>query len=427
MRKTWRKRWLVLTIACGAMVGGGVGVVAPARGQSYPLLEEINRQTQSLYRDVQAGIVRVQLPVPRWVQEAAASEDPLRRWEKVIDPAVKQKLEQQRALGNKGVPMRVTPVVLAPTTRPAAAATRPAKPGEDGGITGWTVTRKPGSNETILEPRGGGSASITIHAGGDVGEDGNLNLGGPLRVRTQAAQGFVPNNIGLLLDDAGHVMVPLYVERETIGDSPVRVMVQDVETTASFVGSDDKTNVTILKLAGQVGRPVRMSPARPADGSLVMVLNPNNATGRLSMWTGGERDYGVVVAMDGSVAGVARYGQFVGGAAAQVVVDQLIKVGSMQRAILGARLTEVRRDDPARRAVAGLGEQPALAVDEVTPDSLAENAGLRRGDFILQIGEVPVGDLTTFAALSARSGPTRLVVLRAGEQIDVTVDLRPGE
>ena len=421
MRKTWSKHWLVLTMACGAVVVG----VAPARGQNYPLLEEINRQTQSLYRDVQAGIVRVQLPVPRWVQEAAASDDPLRRWDKVIDPAVKQKLEQQRLEANKGVPVRVTPVVLAPTTRPAA--TRPAKPPENGAIPGWTVTRKAGSNETVLEPRGGGSSSITIHAGGDVGEDGHLNLGGPLRVRAQAAAGFVPNNIGLLLDDVGHVMVPLFVERETIGDGPVRVMVQDVETTATFVGSDDKTNVTILKLAKPVGRPVRLGAARPAEGSLVMLLNPNNATGRLSMWTGGERDYGVVVAMDGSVAGVARYGQFIGGAAAQVVVDQLIKVGSIQRAILGARLTEIRRDDPARQAVAGLGEQPALAVDEVTPNSLAENAGLRRGDFILQIGDVPVGDLTTFAALSARSGPTRLLVLRAGERVEATVNLQPGE
>src|SRR5688500_7414659 len=180
-----RRRKIFLTLCLGytlALTG------VPARAQNYPLLEEINRQTQSLYRDVQAGIVRVQLPVPRWVQEAAGSDDPLQRWDKVIDPAVKQKLEQQRLEGNKGVPVRVTPVVLAPTTRPAAAAaaaaTRPAKPSaENGALPGWSVTRKAGSNETVLEPRGGGGSSITIHAGGDVGEDGHLNLGGPLRVR----------------------------------------------------------------------------------------------------------------------------------------------------------------------------------------------------------------------------------------------------
>src|SRR5688572_32603036 len=124
-----RRTWLALCVGCGATLM----LVSGASGQNYPLLEEINRQTQSLYRDVQAGIVRVQLPVPRWVQEAAASDDPLRRWDKVIDPAVKQKLEQQRLEGNKGVPVRVTPVVLAPTTKPAAATTRPAKPSEENG------------------------------------------------------------------------------------------------------------------------------------------------------------------------------------------------------------------------------------------------------------------------------------------------------
>ena len=340
-----------------------------------------------------------------------------------MDPAVKQKLEQQRLEGNKGVPVRMTPVVVGP------AATRPAttRPAQTNGVTGWTITRKPGSNETILEPRSGAGASITIHAGGDVAEDGNLTLGGALRMRTQPADGFAPNNIGLLLDDAGHLMVPLYVERETIGDRPVRVMVQDVETTASFVGSDDKTNLTILKLAKPIGRPVRMSPVRPPEGSLVMLLNPNNASGRLSMWTASDRDYGVVVSMDGTVAGVARFGQFLGGHAARLVVDQLIKVGSIRRAVLGARLAEIRRDDPVRRTIAGLGDAPALGVEEVTTGSVAESAGLRRGDLILQVGEVAVGDLTTFAALSAKAGETRLVVLRAGERREVTIDLAPAQ
>ena len=423
MRK--RIKTFVLTLCLAA----GASPPPAAWGQNYPLLEEINRQTQSLYRDVQAGIVRVQLPVPRWVQEAAANDDPLKRWEKVMDPAVRQKLELQRIQGNQGVPVRITPIVLPPTTRPAS---RPAGANGNGSAaTGWTVTRRPGSNETILEPRAGaaGSTSIVIHAGGDVTEDGNLNLGGPLRLRTRPAEGFAPNNIGLLLDDAGHVMVPLYVERETIGTAPVRVMVQDVETTASFVGSDDKTNLTILKLAKQVGRPVRMGDARPADGSLVMLLNPNNATGRLSMWTPNDRDYGVVVSMDGSVAGVARFGQFLGGPAARTVIEQLIKVGTIQRAVLGARLTEVRPDDPLRRgaAAATLADQPALVVDDVAPGSLAETSGLRRGDFIVQIGDTPVGDLTTFAALSARVGLTRLVVLRDGQRQDIDVNLQPAE
>src|SRR5688500_5392995 len=132
MRTRIKTFLLTLCIAAGASAPS-------AWAQTYPLLEEINRQTQSLYRDVQAGIVRVQLPVPRWVQEAAAKDDPLRRWEKVMDPAVRQKLELQRLQGNQGVPVRITPVVLPPTTRPAS---RPARAsGDAGATTGWTVTR----------------------------------------------------------------------------------------------------------------------------------------------------------------------------------------------------------------------------------------------------------------------------------------------
>jgi len=44
------------------------------------VLEQANRETQSLYRDVQGGLVRVQLPTPKWIRDAAAREIRLRKW-----------------------------------------------------------------------------------------------------------------------------------------------------------------------------------------------------------------------------------------------------------------------------------------------------------------------------------------------------------
>jgi S1-C subfamily serine protease len=73
-----------------------------------------------------------------------------------------------------------------------------------------------------------------------------------------------------------------------------------------------------------------------------MMLNPNSGSGRVQLWTGGERDFGVVVSMDGSVAGFARYGQFLAASTARPVIRQLIEIGKVQRAILGLRLTELR-------------------------------------------------------------------------------------
>jgi hypothetical protein len=38
------------------------------------MLQQLNQETQSLYRDVQGGLVRVQLPTPKWIRDAAAKE-----------------------------------------------------------------------------------------------------------------------------------------------------------------------------------------------------------------------------------------------------------------------------------------------------------------------------------------------------------------
>ena len=404
-------RWIAAT-AAGVL---GMSLAAPLPAETYPLLEEINRQTQSLYQDVQAGVVRVQLPVPRWVRDAAAKDDPTDKWDKVVDPKLKQNLERHREeLLKTGRRLDVT---ITPS-RSAGPATAPANPLDSS----WKMIPSPDGKEIVLESRGdaGGGSAIVIHAGSENGAAVAPNL----RLRPPPGT-FAPNNIGLLLDEAGHMLIPLYIERETIGEAPVRIMIADAESTATFVGSDEKTNLSILKLSRPLGRPVKMSNARPGDGAMVMLLNPNNGSGRLALWTGGQRDYGVVVCMDGSVAGIVRFGQFLGGPACQPVIDQLIKLGKVERAILGVRLTEVHPEDPLRQRNLHLSDRPALAVDEVTPGSLAEAAGLKRGDFILALDHHPVGDLTTWAGLCARPAESKLTVLRGGKTVEVPINLQP--
>jgi serine protease Do len=176
-----------------------------------------------------------------------------------------------------------------------------------------------------------------------------------------------------------------------------------------------------------VGKPIRIGFGRPMDGSLVMMLNPNNGSGRVQLWTGGERDFGVVVSMDGSVAGFARYGQFLNTTAAKPVIDQLLAIGKVQRAVLGVRLTELRADHQLRRQYAKLGERPALSVDEVTPASPAQKAGLQAGDLILEFQNQPIGDLITWSAMLAGGGEGRLLILRKGDPIPIKLDLTPTE
>jgi S1-C subfamily serine protease len=204
-------------------------------------------------------------------------------------------------------------------------------------------------------------------------------------------------------------------------------MVADQEVMATFVGSDEKTNVTVLKMERLVGKPVRIGFGRPIEGSLVMMLNPANGSGRVQLWTGGERDFGVVVGMDGSVAGFSRFGHFLGTAAAKPVIDQIIAVGKVQRAVLGVRLTELRPDFRDRARVARGTDRPALVVDEVTVASPAEKAGLKAGDLILELEEQPVSDLTTWSALLARGGEAKLLILRDGTPRPIRINLEPTE
>lgn len=385
--------------------------------QNYQMLQQLNQETQSLYRDVQGGLVRVQLPTPKWIRDEAAKNDPLRKWGDVLDPQVKEKIEQQRneIAKNGELRKRLEPKIVAPATQPSASAEA------------WKVQSQK-NGETIIQPRNADGSPLVLQAGADGNPPpANGNIGGPLHLKAIAAGSFAPNNIGLLISEEGHVLVPLYVERETIGNNPVQCMVADQPTTATFIGSDEKTNLTLLKMEKVVGKPIRIGLGRPLDGSLVMMLNPNNGSGRVQLWTGGERDFGVVVSMDGSVAGFARFGQFLNTAAAKPVIDQLINIGKVQRAVIGVRLSEIRADNQLRRGLAVPGEKPALSVDEVTPASPAEKAGLKVGDLILKLGNQPMDDLTTWSAMLAGGGEQEIVILRHGQTMTIKLNLRPAE
>jgi len=399
------------------VVSGGL-----AGAENYPLLEELNRQTQSLYREVEAGLVRVQLPLPRWLQEASRQDDPLRKWEAALDPQVKRRIEEHQQRLLQGGAGRLS-VRISPSTRAATAADDDAQ-----AVFGswWTVSTESADRQIVLQSRNGTGepTAIVIHSGGTIDENGRLSLGGPLRMRAQpVSTTFSPNNIGLLLDEVGHVLVPLYVEKDAVPDGRVRVMVGETEGSAVFVGSDDKTQMTILRLEKPAGRPLRFSAMRPAPGSLVMLLNPNSGSGRIALWTGGEKDYGVVVNMDGSVSGIVRFGQFLGGAACQPVIEQLIRAGTVRRAIVGARLAELPADSPLRRRFSELADRPALLVEDIKTRSLAEKGGLRKGDIIVQVGTEPAADLAALAGLLARGGQLRLTILRDGRRMELALQL----
>src|SRR5690606_17804685 len=119
-----------------------------------------------------------------------------------------------------------------------------------------------------------------------------------LRLQSRPGGGSAPNNIAIILDEHGHLLVPIYLEREQL-PQPVPVRLDGGEvTTAVFVGSDRQTNLTVLKCRQPVGEPATLgSSGRPGEGALVMLLSPTDDNARLSVWTGGANEWGVVVAL----------------------------------------------------------------------------------------------------------------------------------
>jgi len=395
----------------------------PAGGAARPLLKQLNQETESLYREIQAGVVRVQLPPPKWAGAPLVEQDnPVHKWGDRLSSDVRKQLEEEQRDASQGRARRLT----ASIDTASAATTRPASQpnGKRAAAGAWTVSN--GENDTLVfRPNGANAGALKLDAGGGIAPDGQFVAGGHgVDVSVTPAGSFTPNNIGLLLDGEGHVLVPICVEKESIDPQGVRVMVGPGQmTTARFVGSDRQTNLTVLKLDKPMGIPVRLAAARPQEGTLTMFLAPNSGVGRLMIWTNELKDWGVVVNLDGAVYGFTRQGQFLAAAACKPTVDQLVAGGAVRRAKIGLALAEVPQHDPARESDAALGTQPAVRVNEIAENSPAAGAGLQVGDLILQLNDQPVGDPHSFAAaIGQPDSKTSVKLLRAGREQTLTID-----
>ena len=373
---------------------------------SRPMLDELNRETESLYKEVGASLVRVQMPKPRWMSDYANA--PMNRWDK-LDPEVRKRLEQTGQLpAPGGVPLVLRPETATPTTQAAdEASTQSVKVEGHGTI-------------VFVAPQAQNAAAQKQQ------ERRDPVLGGRLKMDVNTVVSFTPNNIGLLLDDAGHILVPLYIEPETCGTTPLHVALGDGKVLdAKFVGSDRQTNLTLLQIEKPNGKPVQLAAHKPVDGSLVLYISPVDGSGRLGMWNGGQQDLGIIFTTDGGVAGIARYGQFLGGSACHLIAEQLIQYGSVRRATLGVIVSEIRKDDPLREQLPVLGARTAMRIDEVIAHSVADRAGLKAGDLLLALAGEAVSDIPSLAAaIASRDGETELQVLRGNEVLKMNVDLQ---
>lgn len=363
-----KSRALFALVACAAMTL--LCMDTPLAAQTTrPALSQLAEDVHALYRLAEAGTVRVRIPVP-----VLADLNELHKWEQHLDADLRRRLRESRLQG----PVRIR--IDRSATGPAA--TQPA------------TTR-------AIDPAHRDRFDVL-------------------------AQDFPDNEqVGLVLDDKGHVLVHYYIDRRHLGDRPLRVTAGATTVEATLIGADRQTRMSVLRLAEPLGKPLPASAEEPQPGSLVMLLGGHPGAD-LVLWTGRNPDHGLVIGIDGTVTGFAHGGQLLKDSAFRPIAEQILQHGHVKRAKLGALIDTVAVDDPIRREVSSLGNRPALRIVRVLSDSAAEAAGLRDNDIILSLAGEPVTDIFAFAATIARCrGNSELKVLRSNEELTITVALRP--
>jgi len=352
-------------------------------------------------------------------------------------------------------------------TAPAASAARPAPetPAPEAGDASLSDAFRRVARD--LRPA---VVSITTERFTRLREDPIVQAFGRLFGRDPGEQGRVERSFGtgFLVRPDGLALTNNHV---VAGAKQVHVLLDDgSEVEARVIGTDPLSDLAVLALAPRPdGAPyaaVELGDSKGLEvGDWVMAVgNPFgleqtvtagivSAKGRSRMGVAAYEDFiqtdvainpgnsgGPLVALDGRVVGVttaivSETGEFSGvGFAipigmAKDVMDDIVRRGRVVRGWLGVSVQDA---SPALAERLGLGPRRGVLVTAVLPGGPAETAGLATGDLIVGFageGDLDSTKLQTLAADAPVGEPTRLVVVRGGEEhrVDVVLGERPAE
>jgi S1-C subfamily serine protease len=386
-----------MALAAAALCLASLSAEAQEPASTRPALDELNREIHSLYEQAQGGMLRLQLPSPQWINDYTLA--PLSKYQQ-IDPALKQMLAELQRQSN----LSENP----PSTIQLNA---------NGSFTVRPQSQRSGAPESQPAASQPGTI-IVVHPPAQDSAPPPGGVGGPLELGTGGQPDFEPTHVGLLLDDRGDVLVPIYLEREVCQDHPIRLAQLDGQIVdAKFIGSDRQTNLTIVKMDRVTGKPLPMGD-RIDLGSVCLFVSPIDGSARLGVWTAGQRDWGYVLATDGHVAGVARAGQILSGSACRLIAGEIEQFGSVRRPTLGVAVRQVILVDATKH------HRVVMQVIEVQASSAADKAGLRPGDIFELFNGEPISDASSLAAaMAVCKGKTPIAVLRNDESVSLSADL----
>ncbi len=266
---------------------------------------------------------------------------------------------------------------------------------------------------------------------------------------------------GFFIDREGYLLTNHHV---IDGAQRVEVTLIDSQTVrASVVGSDPETDLALLKVepgdygeypaiplgdsdllrVGEwvcaIGNPLRLYDHTVTVGVVSykgrVLFNPSfdnyiQTDAAINFGNSG----GPLINSRGEVVGintaVSQQGQGIGFAipinTAKAVLTQLRDRGVVSRGHLGVSLDDV---DEEYQKQLGLPERRGAVVTRVTPDSPADEAGVKRYDVIVEVDGNPVeagADLVKAISSSPPETPVKMSVYRDGErlELDATLDER---
>jgi len=264
---------------------------------------------------------------------------------------------------------------------------------------------------------------------------------------------------GVVVSPEGYILTNNHV---VDGATDVRVTLSDKrEFQGRVVGTDPKTDIAVLKIAASNLSPITIGDSSKAEvGDTVLAIGDPfgvgetvtkgivSATGRGNLGIEDYEDFiqtdapinpgnsgGALINDRGELVGIntailthgSGGNQGIGFAVpsnlARTVLEEILKNGKVTRAYLGIYPQDVT---PAIAKAFGEKDPGGVLVGDVSPNSPAEAAGLRRGDIILEVNGKPMtgsNQLRMTISMMQPGSAAKLKVVHDGSQRELTIKL----
>ncbi len=287
--------------------------------------------------------------------------------------------------------------------------------------------------------------------------------------RAQERETLVPAGVGsgVIVSEDGYIITNHHVvsiQRDQLADE-IRVRLNDSrEFVAKFIGSDEKTDIAILKIENDAPLPavkladtsnlrvgdIVFAIGNPLDVGLTVTQGIVSATGRTSFDILGPGGYENFIQTDAAInrgnsggALIDAWGRLIGintaiasgtgenlgiGFSIPInmalnVAKNLVELGEVPRGLLGLLPSNLSRN---QADAFGLETTRGALVDEVQVGSPADQGGIQHGDVILEVGNVDIVSAEQLRVVVSQIFPgtkVQLSIVRRGKRLELSVIL----